>query len=236
MRCRIERVDRLTAADRRAMWALFEATYAEVTEQQFLADLAAKRHALILRAPTIMGFSTATWEDHTHAGRSYRVLYSGDTVLHPEVWGSRHLQKAFGRYMLRVRLSRPWRPAYWLLVSKGYKTYLLLTRNFKDHWPRHDAPTPVWVAGAMAQAARHWFPDSELKSGVLHHRQPQGRLRENVAPPPDPPGDEVAFFLAANPHFSRGDELVCFGRMDWFVLPRYVWKGVRKRWGLSATR
>ena len=119
------------------MFRLFENYYANVSHAQFKADLLKKEHVFIMRdpqQPDIKGFSTiVAVEAKTvgkSAGRSARGFFSGDTVIHQDYWGQGALGVAFLKFLFLQKLKHPLSPLYWFLISKGYKTYLLLTRNF----------------------------------------------------------------------------------------------------------
>src|SRR5687767_14847765 len=108
--CRAVAIPELTTEDRDTMLSLMLLCYDGVERERFHADLDTKNH----------------------------VLFSGDTVIHPDWWGTRALHAGFIAYGLRRWIRRPWRPIYWLLLSKGYKTYLLLVNNFSRSSPRPD--------------------------------------------------------------------------------------------------
>lgn len=229
MRARIRPVARLDPATREAMWTLYHRYY-EADRAGFERDLDEKRDVILVRdGGRLVGFSTLTWWHDEHDGRRFVALFSGDTVVDQDHWGHAALQRAFGRYMLRLRLRH--RRVYWFLISKGYKTYLLLARNFPEHWPRRDAPTPPWEAGAIDRLAGRRFAAAwQPGEGVVRGSSDSPRLREGVAPvgARESTQPEVAFFVAANPGHQAGDELACLGRIDLDLLPRYLLKRLRR--------
>ena len=141
----------LSDAEQARMLSLMQLCYDNVDPTRFVADLANKRDVIVLvdGDGTIMGFSTVRIAEEMLEGRRVDILFSGDTVIHPDCWGAKALQWGFLAYTLRHKLRRPWRPLYWLLLSKGYKTYLLLTNNFPTAFPRrgHAAPAPLIEIG-----------------------------------------------------------------------------------------
>jgi hypothetical protein len=226
---RVVAVRSLSAADRDAMFALFDRYYADVTRARFDADLDVKDHVIALRDArgAWVGFSTLAQVTVDVDGVAHRGVYSGDTVLDEAQWGSGALGRAFLGYLLRVRLRHPLSPLWWFLISKGYKTYLLMANNFPEHWPRFEAPTPAEIEalrGAFASRAfgAAWRP----ADGVVRFEGPSGRLRSGVAAPDDAARarPRVAFFEAANPGWAAGDELVCVASMGWTMPLRYAWK------------
>lgn len=217
---RVVPVPGLRAEDRDAMWRVFTKYYADVTRAKFEADLAEKQEVVILRDAadrSLQGFSTIQVYRREVHGRPFVAVYSGDTVLEEAYWGQTTLQKIFVAYLLRTKLKNPLVPVYWFLISKGYKTYLLLTRNMPTYWPRHDRPTPSLPAQVLDLLARDKFGDAwRPEQGILHFDVCQGRLKRGVAPieagllaHPD-----IRFFVERNPGHADGDELCCLGEVD----------------------
>lgn len=232
----------LDAAARDAMWDLFARHYEDVTREAFDADLAEKRDVILARDAgdgSVQGFSTLAWARWRHEGRAFLAIFSGDTVVAPEYWGQRAVQNAFGAYFTRLKLRHPFTPLYWFLVSKGYKTYLLLTRNFPEHWPRHDRAMPAWERGALDLLARARFGDAwRPDEGVVRFGRPAGRLREGVAPLDEGvlAAPDAGFFHRANPGHARGDELACLARVSSLLWLRYLAKQARRRARRAAGR
>lgn len=232
----------LSEALREAMWSLYERHYEGVSRETFERDLADKRDVILARDEgdgSLQGFSTLTWAFQVHEGRRFLAIYSGDTIVAPAYWGQRALQNRFGAYFTRLKLRHPLTPTYWFLVSKGYKTYLLLSRNFPEHWPRHGRATPRWERGALDLLAHGrfgaaWDPDA----GVIRFGGPSARLREGVAALDEQAleAEDVRFFLRSNPGHAQGDELACLGRIGITLWLGYLAKQVRRRAAGAARR
>lgn len=201
------------------MWLLFDQHYADVSHETFLRDLKAKDHVFLLRergTGLLCGFSTVQSYERTVHGRRVRIVYSGDTICDPRYWGQRALHGAFLRYVLRVKLAHPLAPVYWFLISKGYKTFLLLARNFPEYWPRPERATPAWHAALLDALASEKFGEAWRRDrGILTFERPAGRLRPEVAPTGDAERADplIAFFAARNPGAPAGEELCCLGRI-----------------------
>lgn len=218
LRAQIAPVAELDEATRQAMWALFAAHYAEVSRDAFLSDLQRKQAVILLLAAdggSLCGFSTLEHYERIIEGRRVGVIFSGDTVVAREYWGQTALQRAFYGYIARCKLARPWRPLYWFLISKGYKTYLLLSRNFVSYWPRCDQPTPPRVRQLTDRLARERFGAAYRPSaGILHFERCLGRLRPEIARVDQELAnreEDVRFFVERNPGYVDGDELCCLG-------------------------
>lgn len=217
------------------MWSIFERYYDDVDRASFERDLREKDGVLLLldrERLTLAGFSTIQSYARTVGGRRVVVVFSGDTVCEERYWGQRALHSAFLRYIIRVKLANPLTPVYWFLMSKGYKTYLLLAHNFPEFWPRDGRRTPEWqrqILDALAQEkyGSAWLPDR----GVLHFASPQGKLRAGVAPIglAERADDHVRFFGDMNPHAADGDELCCIGRIDAALALNYLRRRLLRR-------
>lgn len=222
-------------ATREQMWRLFSRYYCESTRAVFDRDLDAKHHVIVLRDASgeVAGFSTLeTWLQDVQ-GKRVAIIYSGDTVVDERFWGQTALQRAFLRYMVRGKLLHPFTPVYWFLISKGYKTYLLLSRNFLVYWPRHDVPTPPFERALLDALARRKFPQRwDAERGVLRHETESGKLKPEVAPAEGELLEkhlDARFFVEKNPGHKDGDELCCLGLVhpaQWFS---YLAKLARRR-------
>jgi hypothetical protein len=222
---------RVVAVDdtmRDAMFALFERYYVDVSRSTFDADLARKTHVILLFDSgdgTLQGFSNVEVYRHAHGDRRVQVVFSGDTVIDRAYWGQGVAQRAYAALFVALRLRRPFEPLYYFLLSKGYKTYLLLTRSYSEHWPRHDRPTPPDVQALLDALAREKFGALyDPTSGLLRMGKPDGRLREDVAPitPRLLEDPEIRFFAERNPGHTQADELCCLAAVPFTMPVRYV--------------
>jgi hypothetical protein len=211
----VRRVASLRSTEIEAMWALFEASYQGVARSEFGRDLSEKHHVIVLKdaAGVLQGFSTLLAIDEPH---QWCAVFSGDTIVAPQFWGQTALQRAFIWYLMVQRLKRSV-PVYWFLITKGYRTFLLLTRYFPTHWPRHDAPTPAFEAKLLDRLCTRKFGAAwDAEAGLLRFTGDVGRLADELADVParlskDP---DVAFFLQKNPNWRSGDELCCLAAAD----------------------
>ena len=71
----------------------------------------------------------------TVAHQPITALFSGDTIVARECWNEQALTQIWGRLALALMDRYPPGTLYWFLISKGYKTYLLLTNNFPTAFP-----------------------------------------------------------------------------------------------------
>jgi hypothetical protein len=205
------RVDALAEREIAAMWGLFAAHYEAVTEARFRSDLREKDALILLRDPAgaIQGFST--YQLIEAEGGALRCLFSGDTIISPAWWGRNDFALAWIQNAGRIAAAAPRTPLYWFLIVKGHRTYRYLALFAKDYEPHPGAPRAELVA-LRDRIARAKFGDwYDARTGVVRFPEPRGQLRSELAgvPEKDRARPEVAFFLAANPGYVRGDELVC---------------------------
>jgi hypothetical protein len=208
----------LSGEETERLFSLYAAHYDAADRGRFLADLADKDHVILLRdAETGLtrGFSTQKILRTEIDGRPVRALFSGDTIVDRSYWGEQELVRAWGRYAGRLLVSEP-TPLWWLLISKGHRTYLYLPLFFKNYWPRFDAPVPDEARRlrhelASAKFGAAWDP----MAGVLRFEESLGQLKPALAEVPPGRRDDprVQFFLESNPGYARGEELVCLAEI-----------------------
>jgi hypothetical protein len=237
---RIERVGRLSAADRDAMFGLLDAYYDKVTRADFDRDLDEKRFVIrMFGVDELAGFSTIQLLESEHGGRRILTVFSGDTVIARPYWGQKQLQIHFTRFLIKLRLRHPFRRVFWFLISKGYKTYLLM-RNNLTCYPNHEGPTPADVKQILDHVAALKYPDRyDPQRGVIGYPdgsavKPEAHcLEQGIEQDPD-----IQFFLQANPGWIHGDELCCLAEIRMSELAgaglKYALRWRRKK--PSATR
>jgi hypothetical protein len=124
-------VGQLNDRDRANLYRLMAAFYDDVTPEAFHRDLEEKDHCILLSGEdgTIQGFSTQKMHQVEAAGRQVTGVFSGDTIIHPDHWGSLELFRVFARHYIAEQKGQE--PLYWFLISKGYKTYKMLPLFFQ---------------------------------------------------------------------------------------------------------
>lgn len=202
----------LSAAERDELFAMLCAHFEGVTREQFVRDLEDKDWVLrVRREDRLVGFTTVKAYRATCEGRELNVIYSGDTIMDPEGWGSPVLARAWIAMVHQIMGDRRSEPWYWLLLSSGFRTYRFLPVFWREFYPRHDAETPPDAARLLAELARGRFGEAfDESAGVVRFDHPQ-QLRAGLAEVPDGRrvDPHIAFFLERNPGHAAGDELVC---------------------------
>ncbi|MEO5814822.1 MAG: hypothetical protein ABIT20_06035 [Gemmatimonadaceae bacterium] len=205
----------LDAHTRAAAFALFRATYENACRERFESDLAEKQHVILLYDSTtdaLKGFSTVLVREIATPSGSATVVFSGDTVIDCEYWGQKQLQLAFARLLVTLKLRAPWRPVYWFLVSKGYRTYLLLANSFPRSVPRVGTADDDALRSVLDDLAVERFGEQyDRARGVVRYSTPHERVRDGVAPVTEAAlrNAHVRFFVERNSEHAEGVELAC---------------------------
>lgn len=238
LRTKISPVAAVPAAHVSAMFELFREYYDHVDLLAFKNDLARKTYLISLfDGDRLVGFSTARVE--TLPGVKATILYSGDTVLEKAYWGSKILQLAFYKLMWICYLKAPWRPLYWMLMSKGYKTYLLMRRNFPTSYPNHLGETPLGLQLAMRKFYENVYGSSfDPATSLISFSEPRGQLKRGIAEAcsGDLGDPDIAFFQERNPGAIHGIELACVAKLTIIDLLRSGLKHVCKWLNLPGSR
>ena len=208
----IIRRDELAPTQVDAMFELLAHHFNGVTRTQFERDLAARnRVILILRDGRLVGFSTLLAYTTGFEGERINVIYSGDTIVAPEAWGTTALPRAWVAAVDELRGTMPEGRCYWLLLTSGFRTYRFLPVFWREFYPRFDRATPPTLQRLLNQLAVEQFGEQfNPASGIVRFNHPQklagglNQIAEGRTSDVD-----VAFFVARNPGHASGDELVC---------------------------
>lgn len=233
LRAKIVPATDLSFAEKARMLQLMQTYYDDVNREQFLADLSKKSAVILLLGktdPQIQGFSTLLCLNVKCGEKNMRGIFSGDTVVDKKYWGQRVLGKAFLRFLFTEKLQCPFQPLYWLLISKGYKTYLMMANNFSEYYPRFDKPTPADKQAIMEAFYSTLYPNEyDAQAGLIHPLREAYKLKTGVAAISSALIDtnpKIAFFQAANPDWQKGVELACLARMTLWMPFMYALKGL----------
>lgn len=195
------------------LYSIYQRYYTPTDPSVFERDLARKTFCITLsdRAGLLCGFSTVERIDLDLPTGEAVVLFSGDTVIDRPHWGEQTLPFTWIEQAGRIKAERPDVPLYWLLVTKGHRTFRYLPAFARQYWPRpENDPHLRLVANAIA--LRIFGARYDPARGVL--------LADTACPTALRPefqaldsarmsNRHVQYFLAQNPHHDAGEELVC---------------------------
>lgn len=219
-----KRVAELDDAEKAACFALLSSQFLGIRRADFERDLAEKDAVLFLRCDdAVVGFSTIMTLPLVVNARRVTAIFSGDTAVDPRFRTSSGPLRELGRYFLDT-LRDAEEDVFYILISKGWRTYKLMASLFEEFWPSGRAearPTFDDVGRASARQVIDAFgatkyPQSfDATSGIIRGNADAPRVRPDGvdSAPPAKPDAHTAFFLRANPHYLAGDELVCAGHV-----------------------
>jgi hypothetical protein len=204
----------LPRADRWRMYAIYQAHYDATSWARFEADLDDKMCAVIVRndAGAIQGFTTLSILETSLHGARIRAIYSGDTIIDREYWGSQQLAFTWIRLAGSIKALEPQTPLYWFLIVKGHRTYRYLSAFSETFYPHWAYETPPATRALMDHLGGMRFAEFYRPAlGVIQFPESRGHLKAQLAAisPAETQRADVAFFLARNPGYAVGDELLC---------------------------
>jgi hypothetical protein len=146
-----------------------------------------------------------------------RILYSGDTIIDKEFWGSSLLAKMWLKYAFKRKNENPNILFYWFLISKGYKTYKFLPVFFEDFYPNIDGCKDSNYKAILDFFAFFKFKENyDSKKGLIMFEGKKDKLKKGVAEISDKNtlDKHTKYFLNKNPNWHQGDELACITLID----------------------
>ena len=208
----------LTENEITEMYAVFSKSYKNTQEDRFRADLDGKDWVILLLGADrkIVGFSTLEVYRHEGPCGPAVIMYSGDTVVDHAHRTSGHLAGAFGHLMLHTIKGSNGVPVYWLLTSKGARTYRFLPVFFRNFYPAFDSRVPPDVKRLIDEVAKEKFgKEYSVATQTVCHQGLRDTLNASeVVPILKRTSDaHIRFFLERNPGYVQGDELVCIARV-----------------------
>jgi hypothetical protein len=238
-------VSQITDELKLEMYSLFEKYYMDVNYRSFCEDLSEKSHVLLFRtkcksSSKLVGFSTL-FKRTTLLPNQKKVtfLFSGDTVLDSSVWGSKVLQTSFFWEILRTKLLHPFSPLYWMLMSKGYKTYLMMRRNFSRSYPCRNVAIDSSVKLAMDFFySRKFHSAYNPESLLIEFPCSKGAVKSSISRITETQlnNPEVKYFKEKNPNYDKGVELACIAEIQFTDFPKHVIKYFVKPWQMLVLR
>lgn len=218
----------------KAMYSIYEQYYENTQFEIFVNDFKKKSGAMLIfnsKTDEVVGFSTVAVQHFYLNGKDYTVLFSGDTVILKEFWGNRTLQSTMLKLIIKLRVKYPFNEFYWLLISKGYKTYLLLANNYYVYYP-HVNGENEHLSNVIEHYCENFFGEYYDKEvGLLNFGDDYQPLKGEVAPITEEmriTNPKIDFFERKNPTWTTGTELPCIGRLGWKDLARFPTRFITK--------
>lgn len=210
---------RVGAADRDRMFTLLQTYFTNVSQSDFLDDLAQKDWCVLLRdslSGEVQGFSTLQHLSLSTANRDVAGIFSGDTIISQTHWGSAELVRVWARHVFGLAKGLSNREVYWFLITSGFRTYRFLPVFFRDFYPTWRQPTPPRMQELIDEFADLKFPQGyQADTGIVRLQRP-APLRSGISDitAARKKDRDIAFFAEANPGHIQGDELACLTLLD----------------------
>jgi len=208
---KIAKINKLTHCQKEKMYSIMTKYYANITEETFYSDLDKKLEVVLLcdENDVIHGFTTLAiflYDERT------QLLYSGDTIIEKECWGKNNLMPIW----LNNAMSHAEKfdgKTYWLLLTKGYKTYKFLHTFFNKFYPCVDTGTPHELQKIIDKFAIEQF-GSKYQNGIYVAGKDFLKEEFDDTDETKMKNKHTTFFLEKNPNYKIGDELVCLTELS----------------------
>jgi len=206
----------LSKEQKHEMYLLMDTYYANSSIEQFENDLKEKNWVLLLFCnSSIIGFSTQKLFEVNVHNEDILVLFSGDTIIDRQYWGSMTLSIAFGKLMLIILEQNKGKKLYWMLISKGLRTYKYLTNFMVEYYPNNKTKTPYSIKELMDYLGYLKYPNNYNKeTGIIEAKQGSQHLVQDHEPSKNEFKEHELFFYKANPGYAKGDELLCLTQLS----------------------
>ena len=189
-----------------------------VSWDDFIRDFREKDDVMILRKEhsegEIVGWSTLMVLTLALPEKEVKAIFSGDTVVLPEYRSSTGLGIELSRYFMHVREQFPRHSVYYILISKGWRSYKIMLFFFKDFAPRYDKPTAPYDKAVMDAFGEKKYPHHYNPATGVVTFSPQRVRPESIDAIPTSMDVHTGFFLRSNPGYLDGNELVCVARVS----------------------
>ena len=231
----------ISVADCLAMYNLFVQYYDNTPLDVFVRDMSRKTGAFMVmreRDNAIVGFSTLTNFDVMVDGKSEACYFSGDTVVDRPYWGNTALRFACFRHIMYKRIRYPLRNLNWFLISKGYRTYMVMANLFPNYYPAIEGEH-TRLKKVTAAASTHLFPDYfDKERMVIRFGDDSCKLKSDVTPitAMERGHPKIAFFEKMNPGWVDGDELPCMAAVDSTLITTMLMDALKRMVGIGAKK
>lgn len=208
---------RLNQSTQEKMAELYLANYDGTNLSLFQADLVDKDEVLLLYSDSnLVGFTTFKIYLKDWNNQQIKILYSGDTIVDRNHWGQQALAFAWIGRMGEIKRQDPDIPFYWFLLVKGHRTFKYMPVFGKSFYPNWSIDRSDLKPLAIILAEEKFGSEFNSTTGVVEFKTSRGHLKAEIANPSeeDMTKEAVQFFVARNPNYINGHELVCICEME----------------------
>lgn len=212
------------------LYSIYKEYYAHANKKRFLGEINQADIVMLVfckETDAIVGFSSLKHMVLDINSKKIFGTFPGDTVIKKEYWGGQSLGIELGIQVLKQKIKHFPKKYYLFLISKGYKTYLLLANNFTSYFPRHNVNTSLHHQRIIdAYAERLYGSLYNKEKGVIEFEGVHDSVKRGVADIDSRmlENPKIAYFVKMNPGYKRGSELVCLGECRFTDLFKYCLK------------
>ncbi len=205
------------------MYSLMAEFYDNIDEKVFESDFYDKDYCLTLYHETegLVGFTTQKLLNLNLNGKTVHGMFSGDTIIHKDYWGSTELFRVWARYWFEH--AEKFEEFYWFLICKGYKTYRIMPLFWNEFYPNYKTETPSYEQSIIDAYAEKLYPNEYNKdSGVIEYKTTKDKLKDGVADIDERQlkNKDIAYFCKRNPEHHNGNDLACLAKIDKSLLKK----------------
>jgi len=212
-------VEDISMSEKREMYNILSNYFEGTSFDGFNADLLEKERAIfIAEGDKIVGFSTFVTIKIEVEKESVYVVFSGDTIVEKEYRKSSGLAIEVAKYFNNIQERFLGKRVYYLLTTKGWRTYKVLPFFFNEFYPRIDRQMPKEIKKVMDIFCQKKYTHSyDSKKNLIIASGKQQRIRSENSYDADYPARDnrdIDFFFESNKGYLNGDELVCIASLE----------------------
>ncbi len=210
---------KITPKEECEMFGLMSKYFGNVSLDQFREDLYEKDYIILLKSidnGKVAGFSTQKVFYSLLGKEKVTVVYSGDTIIDRRYWGTRVLPDVFWQLTREIKKAQEDYRIFWMLISKGVRTYRFLPVFYRVFYPNYKSNTPTVYKEFMDRIGYEIFPHRyNPHTGIIVSSGEHQYLKEAFHPPRNRNSNpHEVFFYENNPGFIKGDELLCITELE----------------------
>jgi hypothetical protein len=203
----------LSTAQWEELWS-FATLYVDATREAYEKSIRGKNEIVLVRdkqTRKLVGLGAVDLYPMVHRGVPCWVIFLGNTVFSEEHRGKNIVEKTGFLYYLRLRVQHPSQPIYLSYVTFSYKSFRMLSRNFREYWPHMNQATPAAEAELIDHLGAKYYKELWVKEEQLARGSPVYNLKSWVAEIDEErlKDPQVRFFVQKNPGYKNGDSLFC---------------------------
>src|SRR2546421_4072621 len=157
-----KKVSACSADEKETFYRLLCQCFLGVSWHDFMRDFQEKDAVMILRKEhsegEIVGWSTLMVLTLALPTTEIKAVFSGDTVVLPAYRSGIGLGVELSRYFMQTWEQFPQHTVYYILISKGWRTYKIMPFFFKEFFPCYYKPSSPYDKAVMDAFGKKKYP------------------------------------------------------------------------------